>query len=102
MRQLLRGMYEHEGEEVRERENRARGGKTAYGVAAEQAATLAGAELSDDEWARNRSGGDCLRGVNYFCRSTTTISAGEGLAKGARLATAAALGNGRWPVTGRL
>ncbi|HUE90075.1 MAG TPA: hypothetical protein VMO26_28675, partial [Vicinamibacterales bacterium] len=22
-----------------------------------------------------------LRGVNYFCRSTTTISAGEGLAK---------------------
>src|SRR5713101_2568596 len=25
-----------------------------------------------------------LRGVNYFCRSTTTISAGEGLAKECR------------------
>ena len=43
-----------------------------------------------------------VRGVNYFCRSATTISAGEGLAKGAPLATAAALGNCRWPVTGRL
>ena len=46
--------------------------------------------------------GDALRGVNYFCRSTTTISAGEGLAKGVPLATAAELGNCRWPVTGRL
>jgi hypothetical protein len=42
-----------------------------------------------------------VRGVNYFCRSTTTISAGEGLAKGAPLATAAVLGNCRGPVAGR-
>ncbi len=42
-----------------------------------------------------------LRGVNYFCRSTTTIPAGEGLAKGVPLATTAALGNCRWLVTSR-
>ncbi len=33
-----------------------------------------------------------LRGVNYFCRSATTISAGEGSAKRGPLATAAGLG----------
>jgi hypothetical protein len=31
--------------------------------------------------------GDVLRGVNYFCRSATTISAGEGAAKGVSLRT---------------
>ena len=34
--------------------------------------------------------------VNYFCRLATTISAGEGSAKGAPQATAAELGNCRW------
>jgi hypothetical protein len=31
--------------------------------------------------------GRSLRGVNYFCRSATTISAGEGAAKGVSLRT---------------
>lgn len=42
-------MYEQEDAAARERENAARDGKTAYGAAAEKAAHLAGAELSEDE-----------------------------------------------------
>ena len=42
-------LYEQENQAAREREDRARGGKTAYGVAAERAAGLAGIELTDDE-----------------------------------------------------
>lgn len=42
-------LYEREDERAREAEDRARGGKTAYGVAAEKAAGLAGRELSDEE-----------------------------------------------------
>ena len=66
-----------------------------------------------EEPGRSRSGrhpswrGDCaveplMRGVNYFRRSTTTISAGEGSANGAPLATAAELGNCRRPVAGHV
>jgi uncharacterized membrane protein YagU involved in acid resistance len=42
-------LYERESKPAREREDRARHGKTAYGVAAEKAAKLVGTELSDDE-----------------------------------------------------
>ena len=42
-------LYEREDKAAREREDRAREGKTAYGVAAEKAARLAGTELSEDE-----------------------------------------------------
>ncbi|MGH7718991.1 MAG: DUF1440 domain-containing protein [Gemmatimonadaceae bacterium] len=42
-------LYEHENAAAREREDSARQGKTAYGVAAEKAARLAGTELSEDE-----------------------------------------------------
>jgi uncharacterized membrane protein YagU involved in acid resistance len=42
-------VYEHEDKAAREREDRAREGKTAYGVAAEKAAHLVGAELSEEE-----------------------------------------------------
>lgn len=45
-------LYEHEDKTAREREDSARQGKTAYGVAAEKAARPAGAELSDDERKR--------------------------------------------------
>lgn len=48
-------MYEYEGEEAREQEDEARGGKTAYGVAAEKAAAMAGQELHDKQ--RQRYGG---------------------------------------------
>jgi hypothetical protein len=42
-------LYEQEDKAARQREDEARGGKTAYGVAAEKAARLAGTELSEDE-----------------------------------------------------
>lgn len=38
-------LYQREGEDARQQENEAREGKTAYGVAAEKAAGLAGREL---------------------------------------------------------
>jgi uncharacterized membrane protein YagU involved in acid resistance len=42
-------LYEREGKVTRKQEDDARGGKTAYGIAAEKAAHMAGIELSDDE-----------------------------------------------------
>jgi hypothetical protein len=42
-------LYEKENRAAREREDAARHGKTAYGVAAEKLARLAGATLSDDQ-----------------------------------------------------
>jgi hypothetical protein len=42
-------LYEREPKPVREREDDARDGKTAYGVAAEKAAGLAGQDLDDDQ-----------------------------------------------------
>ena len=42
-------LYEHENRTAREREDRAREGKTAYGVAAEKAARLVGSELGEAE-----------------------------------------------------
>ncbi|HEV2149696.1 MAG TPA: DUF1440 domain-containing protein [Longimicrobiaceae bacterium] len=44
-------LYEHESKQARSAEDEARGGKTAYGVAAERAAEAVGRELSDDERA---------------------------------------------------
>ncbi|MEX2584368.1 MAG: DUF1440 domain-containing protein [Gemmatimonadota bacterium] len=52
MGQVTSYLYEHEDEEAREREDDARGGKTAFGIAAEKGAALAGMELSDRERAR--------------------------------------------------
>lgn len=42
-------LYENQGEQVREREDKARGGSTAYETAAKKAAGLAGRELSKKE-----------------------------------------------------
>lgn len=42
-------LYEHEAEAVRKQEDSVRGGETAYGVAAEKVAKLAGTSLSEDE-----------------------------------------------------
>lgn len=54
-------LYERESDEAREREDAARGGKTAYGVAAEKAAALVGRELSDEE--RERMGANIHWGI---------------------------------------
>ncbi|HEY1227424.1 MAG TPA: DUF1440 domain-containing protein [Ramlibacter sp.] len=42
-------LYEREDKTARQREDQARSGKTAYGVAAEKAASLAGTDLSDNQ-----------------------------------------------------
>ncbi len=56
-------LYERESREAREREDEAREGKTAYGVAAEKAARLAGKELSKDERQKYGSAIHCGLGV---------------------------------------
>lgn len=45
-------LYDNEKKAAREREDRVRAGKTAYGVAAEKAASLIGTALSEDEQRR--------------------------------------------------
>lgn len=52
MNRATTALYERENEAARTREDNARDGKTAYGVAAEKVASLAGTELSDDQRAR--------------------------------------------------
>jgi len=54
MGQVTTWLYEQESEEVRDQEDRARNDKTAYGVAAEQAAVVVDTELS--EQARKQAG----------------------------------------------
>lgn len=49
MGQVTSYLYERENEQARQMEDDARGGKTAYGVAAEKAAGALGRELSKDE-----------------------------------------------------
>jgi hypothetical protein len=49
MGQVTTYLYENESKAAREAEDEARGGKTAYGVAAEKAAGAVGRELSDDQ-----------------------------------------------------
>lgn len=49
-------MYEHEDSAAREEEDAARGGRTAYGTAAERAASAAGADLSDEQIQKLGSG----------------------------------------------
>ncbi|MFN2398118.1 MAG: hypothetical protein ABR543_05680 [Gemmatimonadaceae bacterium] len=49
MGKVTTAIYQHEDKAARQREDEARDGKTAYGVAAEKAAALYGRELSDDD-----------------------------------------------------
>jgi hypothetical protein len=49
MGQVTSYLYENESSEAREAEDRARGDRTAYGVAAEKAAGLGGWELSEEQ-----------------------------------------------------
>jgi hypothetical protein len=49
MGQVTTYLYENESKQAREAEDEARGGKTAYGVAAEKAAGIVGQELSGDQ-----------------------------------------------------
>jgi hypothetical protein len=49
MGKVTTALYEREGKAVRAREDAARGGRTAYGVAAERLAGSVGEQLSEDE-----------------------------------------------------
>ena len=49
MGQVTSYLYENESKQAREAEDEARGDKTAYGVAAEKAAEIAGQVLTDDQ-----------------------------------------------------
>lgn len=49
MGQVTTYLYENESGQAREAEDEARGGKTAYGVAAEKVASAMGRDLSEDE-----------------------------------------------------
>jgi hypothetical protein len=81
-------LYEREPERVRNRENEARGGQSAYTNLAESLAGLAGVELSDDGKSR---GGTAIHwatgivaGMNYAAlqRYRPEISAGFGVPYG--------------------
>ena len=67
MNQATTWMYEHESDDAKQRENEARGGRTAYERAAERAASAAGMALSEEQ--RNQAG--------------TAIHWGTGIAAGA-------------------
>ncbi len=82
-------LYEREDEQARQREDAARGGKTAYGIAAEKATAALGIRLSDSaqrklgtgiHWALG-AGGGAAYGV--LRRRVPHADAGQGLAYGA-------------------
>ncbi len=89
MNQATTFLYEREDPEAREREDAARGGKTAYGIAAEKAAGALGIRLSPAvrkklgtgiHWALG-AGGGAAYGV--LRRRVPLLDAGQGLAYGA-------------------
>lgn len=89
MGQVTSYLYEHEDERARKQEDDARGGRTAYGVAAEKAAAAVDVELTDEQrqklgsgihWALGAGAGavyGALRG------RVPAVDAGYGLAFGA-------------------
>lgn len=81
MHQVTTWMYQHESEEARERENRARGGRTAYAAAADRIAGSAGAELEGEQRSQ----------------AATALHWATGIAAG----IAYALARRRWPTVAR-
>ncbi len=88
MNQVTTYLYEHEDEGARRREQRARGGKTAYGVVAEKAAALVRKPISDEQ---RRKAGEAIHwtmgigaGVGYALlrRRYRAVELGRGLAFG--------------------
>lgn len=88
MTQATTWMYEHEGDETKQRENEARGDRSAYEVAAEKAAGLAGTEISKEQraqaglaihWATGIGAGIVYALVR---RRTPAAAVGKGLAFG--------------------
>ncbi len=89
MGQVTSYLYKHENEEAQKAENEARGGKTAYGVAAEKAAETVGEELSEKKrkkagqkihWALGIGAGAAYGALRGRVRG---VGCGRGLAFGA-------------------
>ena len=89
MGQATTYLYEHEDLLAREREDTARGGKTAYGIAAERVAGAVGRQLSDQQreklgagihWALGAGAGAAYAALR---RRVPYADAGQGLAFGA-------------------
>lgn len=89
MNRVTTALYQREGKAAKQREDTARNGKTAYGVAAEKVAGLAGKQLSDDQrsrygqsihWALG-GGAGALYGV--LRPRVNAVSLGKGLLFGA-------------------
>jgi hypothetical protein len=89
MGQVTSYLYEHEDDEARRQEDKARGGKTAYGVAAEKAAAAAGIELSDEQRQKLGSGIHWVLGAGAGAvygalkGRVPAVDTGRGLAYGA-------------------
>jgi hypothetical protein len=87
-------LYEHEDQQARQREDRARGGSTAYETAAKKAAGLAGRELSDEESKKLGSAIHWAIGIGagaaygLLRRRLAGRGAGQDLALGALFGTA--------------
>jgi uncharacterized membrane protein YagU involved in acid resistance len=64
-------MYEHESDEAKQRENDARGGRTAYEAAAERAASAAGMSLSNDR--RTQAGSAIHWGTGIFAGAVYAV-----------------------------
>lgn len=88
MGQVTSYLYQHESEEARKKEQEARGGKMAYGVAAEKAAEVAGQTLSEKKrksvgrkihWALGAGAGATYSVLRQHGRG---VGLGQGLAFG--------------------
>jgi uncharacterized membrane protein YagU involved in acid resistance len=88
MDQATTVLYEHEPEEAKKRENAARGQRTAYEIAAEESARLAGFELDEEQrkmagaamhWAIGAAAG---AGYGVLRSTSPYVRAGSGLAYG--------------------
>ncbi len=89
MNQATTFLYEREDQQARQREDAARGGETAYGIAAGKAAGALGVELSPAarkqlgaglHWALGAGGGAAYAALR---RRLPLVDAGQGLAYGA-------------------
>lgn len=85
-------LYEHEDRQAREREDRARGGKTAYAIAAGKAAGLLGAELREEQRDRLGAGIHWALGIG----AGAVYGALRGRVPGADLAAGLVFGTAFW------
>jgi hypothetical protein len=87
-------LYEREDDAARRREDAARGGKTAFGIAAEKGAGLVGRELTDEERQRLGAGVHWALGIG----AGAAYGAVRGRVPGADLAAGLLFGTLFWAV----